>query len=211
MFGTQDLWLFISAGIALNLVPGQDFVFIASRSASQGFRAGSVAALGVGAGTLVHILAAAFGISALLAASANAYTVIKVLGGLYLLYMGVSMLLKRAAPSNSVAASLSPSPNKTIFYQGFLTNALNPKVALFFIAFVPQFIAADAGNVSLSFLFLGFIFSVNGLIWCVIVAWFSASVGAKLKAQSKLTRWANTFAGGLFTYFGISLLMSSNH
>jgi len=159
----------------------------------------------------VHILAAAFGISALLAASANAYTVIKVLGGLYLLYMGVSMLLKRAAPSNSVAASLSPSPNKTIFYQGFLTNALNPKVALFFIAFVPQFIAADAGNVSLSFIFLGFIFSVNGLIWCVIVAWFSASVGAKLKAQSKLTRWANTFAGGLFTYFGISLLMSSNH
>jgi threonine/homoserine/homoserine lactone efflux protein len=170
MFGTQDLWLFISAGLALNLEPGQDFVFIASRSASQGFRAGSVAALGVGAGTLGHILAGAFGISALLAASANAYTVIKVLGGLYLLYMGVSVLLKRTAASNSVAASLSPSSNRTIFYQGFLTNALNPKVA-----------------------------------------WFSANVGAKLKAQTKLTRWANTFAGCLFTYFGISLLMSSNH
>ena len=121
------------------------------------------------------------------------------------------MLFKRAAAPNSVTTSLCPSSNKTIFYQGFLTNALNPKVALFFIAFVPQFIAVDASNVSLSFLFLGFIFSLNGLIWCLIVAWFSANVGAKLKAQTKLTRWANTFAGGLFTYFGISLLMSSNH
>jgi threonine/homoserine/homoserine lactone efflux protein len=144
MFGTQDLWLFISAGIALNLVPGQDFIFVASRGASQGFRAGSVAALGIGAGTLGHIFAAAFGISALLAASANAYTVIKVLGGLYLLYMGLSMLLKRPTTANSVAASLSISCNKSIFYQGFLTNALNPKVALFFIAFVPQFISSDS-------------------------------------------------------------------
>jgi len=209
MLGTQDLWLFITAGIALNLVPGQDFVFIASRSASQGFRAGSVAALGVGAGTLVHIFAAAFGISALLAASANAYTVIKVLGGLYLLYMGLSMLLKRPTTANSVAASLSISCNKSIFYQGFLTNALNPKVALFFIAFVPQFISSDSSNVSLSFLFLGFVFSFNGLIWCLIVAWFSANISAKLKHQAHLKRWSNLLAGGLFSYFGINLLLSS--
>jgi len=126
MFGTQDLWLFISAGIALNLVPGQDFVFVASRSASQGFRAGSVAALGVGAGTLVHIFAAAFGISALLATSANVYTVIKVLGGLYLLYMGLSMLLKRTAPANSVAVSLSTSSNKTIFLPRLFNQCLKP-------------------------------------------------------------------------------------
>jgi len=209
MFGTQDLWLFISAGIALNLVPGQDFVFIASRSASQGFRAGSVAALGVGAGTLVHIFAAAFGISALLAASENAYLFIKLLGGLYLLYMGLSMLVKR--PAASVAVSLSTSPNKAIFYQGFLTNALNPKVALFFIAFVPQFIASDSSNISLSFLFLGFVFSFNGLIWCLIVAWFSANISAKLKHKARLKLWSNVLAGGLFSYFGISLLMSSNH
>jgi len=209
MLGTQDLWLFITAGIALNLVPGQDFIFIASRSASQGFRAGSVAALGVGAGTLVHIFAAAFGISALLATSENAYSVIKVLGGLYLLYMGLSMLLKRATRANSVAASLSTSSNKTILYQGFLTNALNPKVALFFIAFVPQFIASDSNNISLSFLFLGFLFSFNGFIWCLIVAWFSANISAKLKHQAHLKRWSNTLAGGLFTYFGISLLLSS--
>ncbi|MFQ3331924.1 MAG: threonine/homoserine/homoserine lactone efflux protein [Candidatus Paceibacteria bacterium] len=211
MLGTEDLWLFISAGIALNLVPGQDFVFVASRSASQGFGAGSVAALGIGAGTLGHIFAAAFGISALLAASENAYLLIKVLGGLYLLYMGLSMLFKRTVPANSVFVSLSTSSNKTIFYQGFLTNALNPKVALFFIAFVPQFIAADSSNVSLSFLFLGFLFSFNGLIWCLIVAWFSANISAKLKHQAHLKRWSNLLAGGLFSYFGINLLMSSNH
>ena len=211
MFGTQDLWLFISAGIALNFVPGQDFIFIASRGASQGFRAGSVAALGVGAGTLGHIFAAAFGISALLAASENAYMFIKVLGGLYLLYMGLSMLVKRTVPTASVAVSLSASSNKAIFYQGFLTNALNPKVALFFIAFVPQFIASDSSNVSLSFLFLGFVFSFNGLIWCLIVAWFSANISAKLKHQAHLKRWSNVLAGVLFSYFGISLLMSSNH
>jgi threonine/homoserine/homoserine lactone efflux protein len=104
----------------------------------------------------------------LLAASSNAYTVIKVLGGFYLLYMGVSMLLMRTAAPNSVTTPQPTSPNKTIFYQAFLTNALNPKVALFFIAFVPQFIATESNNVSLSFLFLGFVFSFNGLIWCLI-------------------------------------------
>ena len=83
-------------------------------------------------------------------------------------------------------------------------------MALFFIAFVPQFIAVESGNISLSFLFLGFVFSFNGLLWCLVVAWFSANIGAKLKSRRYLTRWANTFAGGLFTYFGISLLISSS-
>ncbi|HCH33456.1 MAG TPA: lysine transporter LysE [Oceanospirillaceae bacterium] len=210
MLGTQDLWLFIVSGIALNLVPGQDFIFIASRSTSQGVRAGIVASLGVGAGTLVHIFAAAFGVSAILAASSTAYTVIKVLGGLYLLYLGASLLLRRkeapASPSRVIQA-----PLKNIFYQGFLTNALNPKVALFFIAFVPQFIAPDATNIAFSFLVLGFIFSFNGMLWCFIVAWFSANIGTKFRQQTQLTDWATKFAGGLFTYFGISLLMSSNH
>jgi|TARA_B110000503_G_scaffold138890_1_gene225964 threonine/homoserine/homoserine lactone efflux protein len=208
MFGTQDLWLFISAGIALNLVPGQDFVFVANRSAHQGFQAGSWAALGIAAGTLVHIFAAAFGISALLAASSNAYFLIKLMGGLYLLYMGLCMLLKGPDTAHSMAASVSNSHYKTIFYQGFLTNALNPKVALFFIAFVPQFIAPDAHNVSLSFLFLGFVFSFNGLVWCLIVAWFCSNINAKLKHQTHIARWANSTVGGLFMYFGASLLMS---
>ena len=210
MLGTQDLWLFIVSDIALNLVPGQDFIFIASRSASQGVRAGIVASLGVGAGTLVHIFAAAFGVSAILAASSTAYTVIKILGGLYLIYLGAGLLFRRQQTPVS-PSSMTRAPLKNIFYQGFLTNALNPKVALFFIAFVPQFIAPDATSIAFSFLVLGFIFSFNGMLWCFIVAWFSANISTKLKQQARLAKWANTLAGSLFTYFGLSLLLSSNH
>ena len=210
MLGTQDLWLFVVSGIALNLVPGQDFIFIASRSASQGVRAGIVASLGVGAGTLVHIFAAAFGVSAILAASSTAYTVIKVLGGLYLIYLGAGLLLSRRN-TPLTPSSVTQAPLRNVFYQGFLTNALNPKVALFFIAFVPQFIAPDATNIAFSFLVLGFIFNFNGMMWCFFVAWFSANVSTKLQKQTLLANWANTLAGILFTYFGLSLLVSSNH
>lgn len=211
MLGTQDLWIFISAGVALNLAPGQDFVFIANRSSNFGFRGGVLAALGVTTGTLVHILAAAFGLSALMIGSPNTFILIKVMGGLYLLYMGLCMLLKNPTKAHNTVSSVGYFNHSTIFYQGFLTNALNPKVALFFIAFVPQFIVPDTPNTSLTFLFLGFIFSFNGLVWCLIVAWFSAHISTKFKHALRLTRWSNMAAGGLFTYFGVSLLMSSGH
>lgn len=211
MFGTQDLWLFIVSGIALNLVPGQDFVFIASRSATHGIRAGIVASLGVGAGTLVHIFAAAFGVSAILAASPTAYTVVKLIGGVYLLYMGLSMVFKRATSAHEEPTLMTSPAVKSIFYQGFLTNALNPKVALFFIAFVPQFIAPESTNIVFSFLVLGFIFSFNGMLWCFIVACASATIGNKIRQWPYLGIWATKFAGGLFTYFGLVLLLSSNH
>ncbi len=208
MLGTQDLWLFIVAGIALNLVPGQDFIFIASRSASQGVRAGIVASLGVGAGTLVHIFAAAFGVSAILAASSTAYTVIKVLGGLYLIYLGAGLLLSRRK-TPATPSKVTQAPLKNIFYQGFLTNALNPKVALFFVAFVPQFIVPDATNIAFSFLVLGFIFNFNGMIWCFIVVWSSAAAGAKLKHNTTFANLATRLAGGLFVYFGLRLLFDA--
>ena len=167
MLGTRDLWIFISAGMALNTVPGQDFVFIANCSSNFGFQGGVLAALGVTSGTLVHILAATFGLSALIMASPNTFILVKVIGGLYLVYMGLCMLLKSPIKAHNTLSSVRYFSHSTIFYQGFLTNTLNPKVALFFIAFVPQFIVPDTPNVSLSFLFLGFIFSFNGLVWCL--------------------------------------------
>ena len=217
MFGTQDLWLFVISGIALNLIPGPDFLYIVSRSAGQGVKAGVAASVGVGAGTLVHIFAAAFGISAVLAASPTAYQVIKILGGLYLLYMGVTMLVSKTTAisnqTNSIASLTIAAKTSLarVFYQGFLTNTLNPKVALFFIAFVPQFIAPNSTNVIVSFLVLGFIFSVNGLLWCLIVAWFSASVGATIKHSPRFALVAKKLAGGLFTYFGLSLWFGTNY
>ncbi|WDE07074.1 LysE family translocator [Thalassomonas viridans] len=208
MFGVTDLWLFIVSGIALNMLPGPDSLFIIGRSAGQGFRAGSMAALGIGAGTFIHILAAAFGLSAILATSATAFTVIKVLGCLYLLYMGFSMLLAKQNNNTAEPLQTTDMPLAKIFYQGFLTNTLNPKVALFFLAFVPQFIAGDAPNKALAFIFLGLVFNINGMIWCHFLAWSSSSVGARLKHNQNLSRYLAKFTGGLFIYFGIKLALS---
>ena len=173
--------------MALNIVSDQDFVFIANRSSNFGLRGGVLVALWVTTGTLVYILAAAFGLSALMITSPNTFILIKVMGGLYLIYMGLCMLLKNPTKAYSTVSSVSYFNHSTIFYQGFLTNALNPKVALFFIAYVPQLIVPDTPNASLSFLFLGFIFSLNGLVWCLIVVRFSAHISTKFKHASLLT------------------------
>ncbi|MGC3833662.1 LysE family translocator [Moritella viscosa] len=181
------------------------------RSAGQGFRAGSVGAFGIGAGTLVHILAAAFGLSAILATSAMAFTVVKVIGCIYLLYIGFSMLLSKSKAANVDIEASAENRNTSlsnIFFQGFLTNVLNPKVALFFLAFVPQFIAMDYPNKALSFIFLGVIFNINAMIWCHILAWSSSSISGKVKHNQRLTTYLTKFTGGLFLFFGVKLAMS---
>ncbi len=208
MFGINDLWLFVISGIALNVMPGPDSLYIIGRSATQGFRAGSTASLGIASGTLVHIFAAAFGLSAILATSATAFTVIKILGCCYLMYVGISMILSRKASIDEQVKAPDPTSLNKIFSQGFLTNVLNPKVALFFLAFVPQFIAHDAPNKVLAFLVLGLIFNINGMIWCHFLAWSSASMSRKVKKSQRVSRCMNTLAGTLFVCFGIKLALS---
>lgn len=208
MLGTQDLLMFIVAGLLLNMTPGADTLYIVSRAA-QGFRAGLYAALGIGAGCVVHITAAAVGISALLATSATAFWIVKLVGAAYLLYLGVSMLLSRKTP-RAGRLELRTASMFNIFKQGFLTNALNPKVALFFLAFLPQFIAPTAEQKWLSMLFLGLLFNVNGTIWNVFVAWSAAQVSGRLKSSQRLALWLNRACGGLFIYFGIKLVQSDN-
>jgi threonine/homoserine/homoserine lactone efflux protein len=208
VFGITDFWLFVLSGLALNIIPGPDSLFIIGRSAGQGFKAGSVAALGIGTGTFVHIFAAAFGLAAILSTSAMAFTVIKIIGALYLLYIGVTMLMSKSQLKPVATTDRKLIPLSKIFYQGFLTNALNPKVALFFLAFVPQFISADAPNKALAFIVLGFIFNINGMLWCHMLAWTSSSVGKRLKSNEKLTLWLSKLTGGLFLYFGLKLALS---
>ena len=145
MLGTHDLWLFVLSGLLLNITPGPDTLYIVGRSSAQGVRGGAVAALGIGAGALVHICAAALGLSAILAASATAFTVVKIVGAVYLVYVGISLMRsRRSTPSAPLASEYRPTRLRAIFFQGFLTNVLNPKVALFFLAFLPQFVLADA-------------------------------------------------------------------
>lgn len=208
MFGITELWLFIISGIILNILPGPDSLYIIGRSATQGFRAGSVAALGIGSGTIIHILTAAFGLSAILATSAVAFNVIKLIGAVYLLYMAFTLLFSNAKGNEVKAKGFRSVSLKMIFSQGFLTNVLNPKVALFFLAFVPQFIHPEATNKAMAFIVLGLIFIVNGMIWCHFLAWSSSVASVKIKQNEIVTKWLSRTAGGLFAYFGIRLAFS---
>ncbi|WP_309681504.1 LysE family translocator [Polaromonas sp.] len=215
----DPLLLFIAAGLLLNLTPGPDVLYIVTSALRSGARAGVVAAFGVTAGCFVHIFAAAVGVSALMAASATAFTLLKWAGAAYLVYVGLRLLLARApaegAPSaiNSVADDAhgtGATALKDVFFQGFWTNALNPKVALFFLAFVPQFIAPGVQNKPLAFLLLGLLFNFNGLWvnigWALAAAWLARRVGAVQRGMHKLER----AAGLMFIGFGLKLALSDN-
>jgi threonine/homoserine/homoserine lactone efflux protein len=209
VLGTHDLWLFVLSGLLLNITPGPDTLYIVGRSSTEGARAGAVAALGVGTGALVHICAAALGLSAILAASATAYTVVKFVGAAYLVYVGISLIRSKSTTRSSPVASAAPrSPLRGIFFQGFLTNVLNPKVALFFLAFLPQFVLTDAPSKPLAFLFLGAIFDINGTIWNLFVAWSTARISRRLAAAERFKSWFNRCVGGLFVVIGIRLALT---
>ena len=219
MFGIHDLTLFVISGLLLNLMPGPDSLLIMTRSATQGWRAGSAAALGIGAGTMIHICAAALGLSALLATSATAFTAVKWIGAAYIVYVGIGMLrakLRAEADDAAVAetaarAAAQPLAYRKIFFQGFLTNVLNPKVALFFLAFVPQFIHADSTSKPLAFIVLGCIFNFNGMLWCNGLAVFTAFASARLKLKPLVALWLNRVTGGLFLALGLRLALAEQH
>ena len=211
MAGTQHLWLFIVSGLLLNITPGPDSLFIMARSATQGWRAGFVACWGIGTGVFVHVFAAALGLSALLATSATAFTVIKVIGAAYLVWIGIGMLRARAAGEPAPAEPQAPRAIacRDIFRQGFLTNVLNPKVALFFLAFAPQFIAPDASSKPLAFIVLGVIFDINGMLWCHSLALFTAFASRRLNVGAAVGRCLNRTMGAVFVALGAKLALAS--
>jgi len=206
MAGIHDFALFVIAGLLLNVSPGPDTLYIAGRGATQGFRAGAMAVLGIFAGCFVHIFAAAIGLSALIMASAEAFLVVKLVGAAYLFYVGCTMLFSRAAAEGDVKPRLRPAPMPTVFWQGCLTNALNPKVALFFLAFIPQFISADAPHKALAFLLLGVIFNVNGVFWNLFVAWSAHRVAGGVR-RGRAALWVNRTIGAMFIAMGVRLAL----
>ena len=208
MLGVHDLPLFVAAGLLLNITPGPDMLFVAGSAAARGRRAGVLAALGVGAGCLVHVLLAAVGLSALMAASALAFGFVKWAGAAYLVWCGIAMLRKREADR---AAEDTPPPGRSPFWQGALTNALNPKVALFFLAFLPQFIQPDADQRALGFVVLGLVFDVGGTAVNVAVALLASGVRERLARRSgaqRLGRWLQRTVGALFIGLGVRLALS---
>lgn len=212
MFGIHDLTVFVVSGLLLNILPGPDSLLIMARSATQGWRAGSAAALGIGAGTFVHIVAAALGLSALLATSAAAFTIVKLVGAAYILYMAYALLTSKRGDATAPGAPvLRALPYWTIFRQGFLTNVLNPKVALFFLAFVPQFIDGHAPSKALAFIVLGCIFNMNGMLWCHALALFTATASARLQINPRVALWLKRATGSLFVWVGLRLALAKQH
>ena len=205
MFGTHDLSLFALSVLLLAITPGPDTFYIAGRSSTQGWKFGAMATLGVGAGIFVHIFAGALGLSALLAASATAFTVVKLVGAAYLVYIGVTLLLTRAQAPASDAAPARVVSLRRVFAEGFLTNVLNPKVALFFLAFLPQFIEPDTANKALAFLFLGIVFNVIGSAWNLVTAVSAALAHSRLKKGGKTAAWLNRAIGAVFVFIGVRL------
>lgn len=212
---TESLLLFVVAGLLLNLTPGPDVLYIVTHALRSGARAGMVAAVGITAGCFVHIFAAAAGVSALMAASAMAFTVLKWIGAGYLVYVGLKLLTAKAESAIKLEAAHARSVDmngrfdaKTIFLRGFWTNVLNPKVALFFLAFVPQFITPTIEHKALAFLLLGLLFNTNGLFvnigWALAAAWLAGRAALVQRSM----HWLDRIAGAMFIGFGIKLALS---
>lgn len=211
MFGIENFLLFVVSGILLNLIPGPDSLLIVGRSATQGFRAGSMAALGVGTGTILHIVAAALGLSAILATSTTAFTAVKVLGAAYLIYMAICMIRDSAGNAESEVIKPVKTSLQRIYAQGLISNVFNPKVAIFFLAFMPQFISESSDNKALAFLILGLVFNFNGMIWCHLLALVSSTTSRKLSVNKSARIWLLRLTAGLFGMFGVTMLLSSQN
>lgn len=213
MFGIENYLGFVLAAILLNLTPGTDSMYIITRSVSQGQAAGVYSVLGITTGSLIHTLLAALGLSVLLASSPLAFMIVKYIGAAYLCYLGLKMLLSK--PSNAIANSLSNDKvilnqhkvdHWQIYKQGVLTNVFNPKVALFFIAFFPQFIDPSYGYGMLSFLILGLTFASTGFLWCTCLALLAARFSTRLRENPSIETMLNRISGMVFIGLGLKLL-----
>lgn len=206
MTGVHDLLLFVVAGFLLNLTPGPDMAYIVARSAAGGMRAGVAATLGITAGCVVHTLAAAAGLSVLLATSATAFSLVKWCGAAYLLYAGVRLISLGVRPQRADGTQTpAAAPVGRIAREAFLINVFNPKVALFFLAFLPQFISTDAPAKTLSFVLLGCLFNVNSLFVNLPIGWLTARAGRQWRTKTRTLRWMHGAIGGLFVLLAARL------
>jgi len=208
MLGINDLWLFVISGLLLNMTPGADLLYLIDRSISQGVRYGIAAGLGASVGCVVHICIAVLGLSAVLATSEFAFSVVKYIGAAYLVYLGCSLLISK----HKVAISTNNTSKKGGFFavmgKAILINVLNPKVALFFLAFFPQFVDVSYDNSILAFLILGAIFVINATLWNVFVAWSASSIAKKLNVNSTLGKILKRLMAVIFIGFGVRLALS---
>lgn len=207
MWGIEHYWLFILSSIILNITPGSDTIYILSRSVFQGQKAGLMSVYGIITGSLVHTLLAGLGLSLILMQSALAFNLVKWIGAGYLIWLGIRSILSK----QDTAAQMEKStqlPLRNVFFQGMLTNVLNPKVALFYLAFIPQFVDPSQNVGAVPFLLLGLTFSTTGLAWCLLLVLFSSKMAQRLQS-SRISRYMNRITGSIFIVLGLNLLRTS--
>jgi threonine/homoserine/homoserine lactone efflux protein len=199
--------LFMAAGLALNFTPGPDMLYVAARSTSEGRAAGLASALGIFVGCLFHIAAMAFGLSALLLRVPSAYAAVRFLGAGYLVFLGVRALF---SPVNFTADLQGKAASRTaVFLQGVWTNVLNPKVALFFLAFLPQFLEPARGPIAAQIVVLGMLFNATGLVVNGSVSLLASRATGWLRRRPETGRWLQRFTGALFVGLGVRMALAS--
>ena len=203
----EHFWVFALAALLLNLTPGNDMLYVAARSTSQGIKAGIISSLGIMAGCMVHILAAVIGLSAIIAQSALAFNIIKYVGAAYLVYLGIRSIISRKK-TFEVKNKMQQQSYTRIFWQGVLTNVLNPKVALFFLAFLPQFINIESKHTALQILFLGTWFNVGGTLVNIMVAILFGKIGTWLSQSPRFIQWQERITGAMLIALGIKVALS---
>ncbi|SNR16947.1 LysE family translocator [Tenacibaculum jejuense] len=208
MFGIINFETFLIAGIILNITPSADTMYILGRSIAQGKKAGILSALGITTGALFHVIFATLGLSIILAKSAIAFLIVKYLGAAYLIYLGLKSFFSKSSNDFEIIQKQETINYKKIYLSGILTNILNPKVALFFLAFLPQFINPDYYNTSLSFLILGVTFLITGTLWCLLLAIFSSQLSSRIRKNHNFKLWLNKITGSIFIALGIKLAFS---
>lgn len=207
MFGIINFEAFLIAGLILNLTPGADTMYILGRSIAQGKKAGVLSALGISTGAIFHIIFATLGLSIILAESAMAFEIVKYLGAGYLIFLGLKTILKKADGKFELNKENETVNYKKIYLSGIMTNILNPKVALFFLAFLPQFIDPNYVQSSLPFLILGITFLLTGTICCLILALFASKLSDRIRKNFKMKIWLDKITGGVFVALGIKLAL----
>jgi len=204
MFGITEYWMFLVSSVALNITPGTDIIYVLSRASVGGRKVGIVSAFGICTGILIHTVLVALGLSVILKSSAVAFNIMRVLGAVYLVYMGIKTIMKKESlftVENAEQEKLS-----AVFRQGVLTNALNPKVALFFLALLPQFVVMNNPYGPLPFIILGLTFFTTSIIWCIFLAFVASFFTKFLNKNEKVAKNANKVTGFIYILLGLNIL-----
>lgn len=207
----DHMLLFLVAASILILVPGPSVLYIIAKSVEQGYKAGIVSVLGIGIGSLLHVIAAAIGISSIVMASATAFSIIKYIGAAYLIYLGIKKFFEKE-PSTAIPIEVKSKKLKTIFYEGILVNTFNPKTAIFFLSFLPQFISVEKGGNASQILFLGILFTVYAILSDTIYVLLSVKLSAWVSGSKKYLKRQKKFMAIIYILLGIiTLTMDQQH